>query len=106
MADSEIKALDIIPIHSDLKNHHGITCVFYNEDHTLGNVLVQYLQKIDNVNYSGYSIPHPSDVKMNVRIQTIDIFPEQALKMALQHIKETSILLLSKFDVFSFYYLS
>ncbi|KAF1743764.1 hypothetical protein MXB_5103 [Myxobolus squamalis] len=96
MSEYNGKSLDIVPIYSEKPNQHGITCVFYNEDHTLGNILL--LDVSANVNFTGYSIPHPSDVKMNLRIQTIDIYPEPALKTALEQIKKTSESLLDIFN--------
>ncbi|CAN6645529.1 DNA-directed RNA polymerases I and III subunit RPAC2 [Trichomonascus vanleenenianus] len=41
-----------------------------NEDHTLGNALRYIIMKNPDVEFCGYSIPHPSEPKMNIRIQT------------------------------------
>ncbi|PWW80416.1 RBP11-like subunits of RNA polymerase [Tuber magnatum] len=43
------------------------------EDHTLGNALRYIIMKNPEVEFCGYSIPHPSEDKMNIRIQ---IYPE------------------------------
>jgi len=43
------------------------------EDHTLGNALRYIIMKNPEVEFCGYSIPHPSEAKMNIRIQ---IYPE------------------------------
>ncbi|KAL8821306.1 MAG: hypothetical protein Q9223_000627 [Gallowayella weberi] len=45
---------------------------FDQEDHTLGNALrYMIMKKYDlYVELCGYSIPHPSEAKMNLRIQT------------------------------------
>jgi len=45
---------------------------FEGEDHTLGNALRYVIMKNPEVEFCGYSIPHPSEAKMNVRIQTYD----------------------------------
>ncbi|KAF2087617.1 DNA-directed RNA polymerase I and III [Saccharata proteae CBS 121410] len=45
---------------------------FLNEDHTLGNALRYIIMKNPKVEFCGYSIPHPSEAKMNLRIQTYD----------------------------------
>ncbi|KAI9881356.1 MAG: RNA polymerase subunit AC19 [Pleopsidium flavum] len=45
---------------------------FEGEDHTLGNALRYIIMKNPEVEFCGYSIPHPSEAKMNVRIQTYD----------------------------------
>jgi DNA-directed RNA polymerase I and III subunit RPAC2 len=43
---------------------------FDGEDHTLGNALRYIIHKNPDVEFCGYSIPHPSEAKMNLRIQT------------------------------------
>ncbi|TGZ82079.1 RBP11-like subunits of RNA polymerase [Ascodesmis nigricans] len=44
-----------------------------DEDHTLGNALRYMIMKNPHVEFCGYSIPHPSESVMNIRIQ---IYPE------------------------------
>ena len=46
------------------------TYVFNNEDHTLGNMLRVVLSGHSDVEFVGYSIPHPSESVMNMRLQT------------------------------------
>lgn len=41
-----------------------------DEDHTLGNALRYLIIKNPEVEFCGYSIPHPSENKLNLRIQT------------------------------------
>ncbi|OCL06499.1 DNA-directed RNA polymerase I and III 14 KDA polypeptide [Glonium stellatum] len=45
---------------------------FEKEDHTLGNALRYIIMKNPDVEFCGYSIPHPSEERMNIRIQTYD----------------------------------
>ncbi|KAL2067988.1 hypothetical protein VTL71DRAFT_16086 [Oculimacula yallundae] len=45
---------------------------FKNEDHTLGNSLRYIIMKNPDVEFCGYSIPHPSEALMNIRIQTYE----------------------------------
>jgi len=45
---------------------------FTNEDHTLGNALRHIILKNPQVEFCGYSIPHPAEAKMHLRIQTYD----------------------------------
>ncbi|BAE61840.1 DNA-directed RNA polymerase [Aspergillus flavus] len=55
---------------------------FEGEGHTLGNALRYAIMKkcvllfivsvVDIVEFCGYTIPHPSETKMNLRIQTYD----------------------------------
>lgn len=47
-----------------------VTFCMHNEDHTLGNSLRYIIMKNPNVEYCGYSVPHPSESKINLRIQT------------------------------------
>jgi len=46
------------------------TFVFTDEDHTLGNSLRYVLSRNPDVSFVGYSIPHPSEPKLNMRLQT------------------------------------
>ncbi|KAF7729224.1 RNA polymerase subunit AC19 [Apophysomyces ossiformis] len=50
----------------------AMTFCFKEEDHTLGNSLRHIINKNPEVDFCGYSIPHPSEAKMNLRIQTSD----------------------------------
>jgi len=57
---------------------------FQGEDHTLGNALRWMIMKNPEVEFCGYSIPHPSEPKMNIRIQTYKPYtPRQALAKGL-----------------------
>ncbi|WFD39334.1 RNA polymerase subunit AC19 [Malassezia japonica] len=40
-----------------------------DEDHTLGNALRYMLMKDPRVEFCGYTIPHPSESKIHMRIQ-------------------------------------
>jgi DNA-directed RNA polymerase I and III subunit RPAC2 len=44
------------------------TYSFLNEDHTLGNLLRNVIIKNNNVEFCAYSVPHPSEPVMNVRL--------------------------------------
>ncbi|UNI14390.1 RNA polymerase subunit AC19, variant 2 [Purpureocillium takamizusanense] len=43
---------------------------FIDEGHTLGNALRYVIMKNPDVEFCAYAIPHPSEPKMNIRIQT------------------------------------
>ncbi|BDD61823.1 RNA polymerase subunit AC19 [Monascus purpureus] len=45
---------------------------FEGEGHTLGNALRYAIMKNPAVELCGYTIPHPSETKMNLRIQTYE----------------------------------
>ena len=47
------------------------TYALEDEDHTLGNCLRFQLNKNPAVALAGYSVPHPMERKVNVRVQTI-----------------------------------
>jgi DNA-directed RNA polymerases I and III subunit RPAC2 len=43
-----------------------------NEDHTLGNALRHILMQNRAVSFAGYSVPHPSEPIVQIRVQTSD----------------------------------
>ena len=45
------------------------TFTLHNEDHTMGNTLRYMLNKTPSVSFVGYSVPHPAEAKMNLRLQ-------------------------------------
>ena len=46
------------------------TFVIVNEDHTLGNCIRYCLNCNPDVSFAGYSVPHPAEPKLNLRIQS------------------------------------
>lgn len=48
----------------------SLTFVLRGEDHTMGNALRYILMKNPDVLFCGYSIPHPSEDIMNIRVET------------------------------------
>ena len=68
-----------------------------NEDHTLGDCLRYQLNKSPGVALAGYSVPHPMERKVNVRVQTIQpLTADGAMREALldvvsicEHVTET-----------------
>jgi DNA-directed RNA polymerases I and III subunit RPAC2 len=70
-------------------NDHSATYIFGNEDHTLGNVLRYVLMQREETSFCGYSVPHPYEPKMNVRLQTEDTAPAlEVLKTGLKDLDE------------------
>ncbi|ORY69931.1 DNA-directed RNA polymerase [Pseudomassariella vexata] len=62
---------------------------FLEEGHTLGNALRYIIMKNPDVEFCAYAIPHPSEPKMNVRIQTYDTTTAiDALKKGLQDLED------------------
>jgi DNA-directed RNA polymerases I and III subunit RPAC2 len=58
-----------------------------NEDHTLGNALRHVLINNAKVEFAGYSVPHPSEPVVQIRVQTVD--PSTTAVQALQEACET-----------------
>ncbi|KAH9819065.1 DNA-directed RNA polymerase [Melampsora americana] len=52
--------------------HCAATFCLKDEDHTLGNSLRYIIMKNPDVEFCGYSLPHPSEPKLNLRIQMYD----------------------------------
>ena len=65
------------------------TFVFENETHTLGNALRFAILQNPQVMFCGYTMPHPSEEKMFLRIQTAEGYTAQdALRKGLTDLKE------------------
>lgn len=54
-------------------NSKCATFIIKNEDHTLGNLLRYVITRYPDVEFCGYSMPHPSEAKMHLRIQCSSI---------------------------------
>ncbi|KAJ4379395.1 DNA-directed RNA polymerase i and iii 14 kda polypeptide [Stagonosporopsis vannaccii] len=73
---------------------------FDGEDHTLGNALRYIIMKNPDVEFCGYSIPHPSETKMNLRIQTYDnVSVYQVLEKGLEDLMNMCDVVTDKFTV-------
>ncbi|KAL4780544.1 DNA-directed RNA polymerase [Aspergillus varians] len=71
---------------------------FEGEGHTLGNALRYAINKNPEVEFCGYTIPHPSESKMNVRIQTYDTTTAvEALEKGLDSLMELCDVVTDKF---------
>ena len=62
------------------------TFQFHSEDHTLGNALRWVLAKNPDVEFVGYTMPHPSEPLMNVRLQTYERPAAEVLQEGLESI--------------------
>lgn len=75
------------------------TFVFKGETHTLGNALKNVILRNPQVIFCGYSMPHPAEDQMLLRIQTVDeITAVDALKKGLQDLKSMCNITLQKFE--------
>ncbi|GBM38992.1 DNA-directed RNA polymerases I and III subunit RPAC2 [Araneus ventricosus] len=71
-------------------SEEDITCrtfIFRNEDHTFGNALRYIISKNPEVDYCGYSVPHPSIHDINFRIQTKGAAATDVLKKGLEDLQ-------------------
>jgi len=82
--------------HGSLTDLSSSTFSLMDEDHTLANSVRFTLNKDPRVAFCGYSIPHPSDNRVNIRVQTTgdpakDVFKDslQDLVFICQHVRTT-----------------
>ena len=52
------------------QDENSSTFVFGNEDHTFGNPLRHILMQNPDTDFCGYSVPHPYEPRLNLRLQT------------------------------------
>ncbi|KAM8999540.1 DNA-directed RNA polymerases I and III subunit RPAC2-like isoform 1-T3 [Sarcophilus harrisii] len=76
-----------------------VTFVLYDEDHTLGNSLRYMIMKNPEVEFCGYSITHPSESKINFRIQTKGGLPAvEPFRQGLNELMDVCQHVLNKFE--------
>ena len=75
------------------------TFVIENEDHTMGGLLQWMLLQDQRVDFAGYTVPHPTDHKIHVRIQTTDTPAVIVLNDALTQLQHVMQDLIEKWDV-------
>lgn len=74
------------------------TFTLYHEDHTIGNTLRYILNKNPSVAFVGYTVPHPSEPKMNIRLQTVGPPATSVLHGALGTVYDVGSHVLAIFD--------
>ena len=75
-----------------------LTFTFIDEDHTIGNALRYVLTKNKDVELCGYSIPHPSDNRMNLRLQTYKKPATEVLHQAIKDLKKMAEHIRAEFE--------
>ncbi|XP_071480449.1 DNA-directed RNA polymerases I and III subunit RPAC2-like [Diadema setosum] len=76
MASTEVKGsgrlgfVQTAQMTENLDKTTSVTFVMHGEDHTLGNALRYIIMKDPDVDFCGYSVPHPTENRINLRIQT------------------------------------
>ena len=98
MADDEYDADKIKMLPGALDDGTAALFQITDEDHTLGNALRYIIMKNPEVEFCGYSIPHPSENKLNVRIQTYgNITAVEALHQGLDNLLELCTVIAERF---------
>ncbi|XP_021262349.1 DNA-directed RNA polymerases I and III subunit RPAC2-like isoform X2 [Numida meleagris] len=75
MAESGERKAALEMVQADGTDGNCVTFVLHDEDHTLGNSLRYMVMKNPDVEFCGYCITHPSESKINFRIQTRGSLP-------------------------------
>ncbi|CAO2148500.1 unnamed protein product [Urochloa humidicola] len=70
--------------HGSVTDTTASTFSIMEEDHTLANSARFVLNQDPRVAFCGYSIPHPAEKKVNIRVQTTGDPAKDVLKDALQ----------------------
>lgn len=74
------------------------TFVVNKEDHTLGNALRYVLMRNPSTAFCGYSMPHPSESLVNIRLQTTGARAVDVFRDGLQQLVDISEHVLNTFD--------
>ncbi|KAJ8028810.1 DNA-directed RNA polymerases I and III subunit RPAC2 [Holothuria leucospilota] len=75
-----------------------MTFVLEGEDHTLGNALRYIIMKNPDVEFCGYGVPHPSENKINLRIQSRGPPAVEILKKGLLDLSQVCDHVLTTFE--------
>jgi len=93
-ARPERQRLRLLPGSSDT----AASFAFEKEDHTLGNALRYIIMKNPDVEFCGYSIPHPSEAVLHLRIQTWDnVSASEVLRKGLEDLTDLCDVVVDKF---------
>ncbi|XP_050300425.1 probable DNA-directed RNA polymerases I and III subunit RPAC2 [Anthonomus grandis grandis] len=83
---------------SEAASESSKTFVFQGEGHTLGNALRGIISSYPDVQFCGYTVPHPAENKMHFRIQMYQGKAIEALKRGLEDLVKVCDVTLDKFD--------
>ena len=81
-------------------NAYSRTFCIGDEDHTLGNSLRHILMQHQGIDFAGYSVPHPSEPMVQIRVQTSpDYVPAtDALQEAAETLADVCDILLERLE--------
>ena len=68
-------------------DNRAATYTFSNESHTVGNALRYVIMNDKNTEFCGYSIIHPSEPFMNLRVQTTGENSNETLKRGFDNLE-------------------
>ncbi|GAX21770.1 DNA-directed RNA polymerases I and III subunit RPAC2 [Fistulifera solaris] len=69
-----------------------------DEDHTLGNALRHILIRQQDVDFAGYSVPHPSEPFVHIRVQTSSETAAAALHQSCHTLSQQCQLVLEQLE--------
>ena len=80
-------------------SEHSKTFVFHGEDHTLGNALRYVLMRNPDTEFCGYTVPHPSEEYMHLRLQTRPSIPaDEVMVKGAATLKEMCMHIMKTYD--------
>ncbi|KAH0955545.1 hypothetical protein HN011_011286 [Eciton burchellii] len=74
------------------------TFVFMDEGHTLGNALTNVIRDYPNVQVCGYTVPHPAEKMINLRIQTTGEDAIEVLRRGLEDLEKICDITIERFE--------
>ena len=83
---------------TDASTKEMATFIFGGEDHTLGNALRYMLARKEDVAFAAYTVPHPSELRFSLRVQTTGAPVTEVVKDGLGDLAKLSETLSSAFD--------
>ena len=98
-APPDLEGMRIEVLHGSAVNPSPtcVTFVLYHETHTFGNALRWMIQRDSEVEFCGYTIPHPSEPKLHLRIQTYSTPAIDVLERALDRLESMCDIIDEKF---------
>lgn len=97
MEQSSRKVLQIMPT-ENVRDETCRTFILNGEDHTLGNSLRHVIMKNPDVEFCGYSVPHPSENRINMRIQTKGVPAADVFRRGLEELSTLCEHILATFE--------
>nr|SVE70832.1 EOG090X0LBP [Daphnia similis] len=88
----------LVVAREDEQDDRTKTFIFKGEGHTLGNALRTLILKNPDVIFCGYTIPHPSENKLHLRIETKEMSAVDALREGLEQLQSLSDYVLETFE--------